>query len=163
MRATRIVTALVSCFLLCAPVYAQKYTVKNSRNYEVVTLGVGVDGTKIFKIYVTEKTERKAIPLAKKAAVEVCVFRGLSATSTVSATPALCSLSDEQRHAAFFEDFFAPGGEYLRYVNITSDESPSKEKVKGGHKFGLVVQVMYNNLRNDLQNAGIIKSLSSGF
>ena len=104
--------------MLCAPIYAQKYTVRNSGNYEVVTLGVGADGTKTFKIYVTEKTERKAIPLAKKAAIEVCVFRGLPATSTVSATPALCSLSDEQKHAAFFEEFFAPGGQYLRYVNV---------------------------------------------
>ena len=153
----RTITALVLCALLCAPIYAQKYTVRNSGNYEVVTLGnsgnyevvtlgVGADGTKTFKIYVTEKTERKAIPLAKKAAIEVCVFRGLPATSTVSATPALCSLSDEQKHAAFFEEFFAPG-----------------EKVKGGFKFGLEVQVLYNNLRNDLQDAGIIRSLSSGF
>ena len=92
MRTIRIITALVLCALFCAPIYAQKYTVRNSGNYEVVTLGVGADGTKIFKIYVTEKTERKAIPLAKKAAIEVCVFRGLPATSTVSATPALCSL-----------------------------------------------------------------------
>ena len=109
MRTIRIITALALCALFCAPIYAQKYTVRNSGNYEVVTLGVGADGTKIFKIYVTEKTERKAIPLAKKAAIEVCVFRGLPATSTVSATPALCSLSDEQKHAAFFEEFFAPG------------------------------------------------------
>ena len=93
MRTIRIITALALCALFCAPIYAQKYTVRNSGNYEVVTLGVGADGTKIFKIYVTEKTERKAIPLAKKAAIEVCVFRGLPATSTVSATPALCSLS----------------------------------------------------------------------
>ena len=142
----RTITALVLCALLCAPIYAQKYTVRNSGNYEVVTLGVGADGTKTFKIYVTEKTERKAIP-----------------TSTVSATPALCSLSDEQKHAAFFEEFFAPGGQYLRYVNVTSSENPSKEKVKGGFKFGLEVQVLYNNLRNDLQDAGIIRSLSSGF
>ena len=87
----------------------------------------------------------------------------LPATSTVSATPALCSLSDEQKHAAFFEEFFAPGGQYLRYVNVTSSENPSKEKVKGGFKFGLEVQVLYNNLRNDLQDAGVIRSLSSGF
>ena len=152
MRTIRIITALALCALFCAPIYAQKYTVRNSGNYEVVTLGVGADGTKIFKIYVTEKTERKAIPLAKKAAIEVCVFRGLPATSTVSATPALCSLSDEQKHAAFFEEFFAPGS-----------ENPSKEKVKGGFKFGLEVQVLYNNLRNDLQDAGVIRSLSSGF
>ena len=109
MRTIRIITALALCALFCAPIYAQKYTVRNSGNYEVVTLGVGADGTKIFKIY------------------------------------------------------FAPGGQYLRYVNVTSSENPSKEKVKGGFKFGLEVQVLYNNLRNDLQDAGVIRSLSSGF
>lgn len=166
MKTFRIIAALALCVLLCAPAYGQKYNVKNSRNYEVVTLGVGADGTKVFKIYVTAKNERKAIPLAKKAAVEVCLFRGLPASGSVSATPALCSSADEQKYADFFEEFFTPGGQYLRYINITSDGSLSDEdkiKVKGGYKIGLTVQVLYNNLRNDLQAAGIVRSLNSGF
>lgn len=166
MKLFRLLTVLTVCIFMTAPVQAQKYTYKNSRNYEVVTLGVGTDGTKIFKIYVTEKNVKKAVALAKKAAVEVCIFRGLPSAGTVSGTPALCSSSDEDRHAAFFEEFFTPGGQYLRYVNITSDgviPDEDKIKVKGGYKVGLVVQVMYDNLRRDLQDAGIVRSLGSGF
>ncbi|HIZ85854.1 MAG TPA: hypothetical protein IAC04_05135 [Candidatus Coprenecus stercoravium] len=166
MRTRTIITMLAVCAFLAAPAYGQKYTYKDSRNYEVVTLGVGTDGTKVFKIYVTEKNEKKAIALAKKAAVEVCIFRGLPSAGAVSGTPALCSSSDEQKHSAFFENFFTPGGQYLRYVNITSDgviPEQDKIKVKGGYKIGLIVQVMYDNLRNDLQDAGVIRSLNSGF
>ncbi|HIZ87012.1 MAG TPA: hypothetical protein IAC03_02495 [Candidatus Coprenecus pullistercoris] len=161
----RVFAALFLCALMCAPVYGQKYTPKNSRNYEVETLSSG-QGTKEFKIYVTERNERRAIPLAKMAAVEVCVFRGLPASGSVSGTPALCSSSDEERHAAFFEEFFAPGGRYLQYVNVTSEGRLSdgdKIKVKGGWKIGLTVQVLYDNLRNDLQEEGIVRSLNSGF
>lgn len=162
----KLLATLILCAVLTLPLQAQKYTYRTSGNYEVITLGVGTDGTKIFKIYVTEKNVNRAIALAKKAAVEVCIFRGLPSAGTVSGTPALCSSSDEDRHAAFFEEFFTPGGQYLRYVNITSDgfiPDEDKIKVKGGYKVGLTVQIMYDNLRKDLQNAGVVRSLGSGF
>lgn len=162
----KLLATLILCAVLILPLQAQKYTYRTSGNYEVITLGVGTDGTKIFKIYVTEKNVNRAIALAKKAAVEVCIFRGLPSAGTVSGTPALCSSSDEDRHAAFFEEFFTPGGQYLRYVNITSDgfiPDEDKIKVKGGYKVGLTVQIMYDNLRKDLQNAGVVRSLGSGF
>lgn len=148
------------------PAAGQRYTAKNSRNYEVITLGVGTDGTKVVKIYVTEKNQSKAVALAKKAAVEVCIFRGLPSAGTVSGTPALVSASAESEFADYFERFFEPGGQYLRYVNITSEGAIPEEdviKVKGGVKVGVIVQIMYDNLRKDLQNDGIVKPLNYGF
>lgn len=165
MRTIRIIAALTFCIIVSIPALSQKYTPKNSRNYEIINLESGTN-TKTFKIYVIEKNERKAISLAKKAAVEVCIFRGLPSSSAVSGTPALCSSADAQKYADYFERFFTPGGQYLQYVNTTSEGRLSgndKLKVKGGWKIGLTVQILYNNLRNDLQDAGVIRSLSSGF
>lgn len=167
MKLTKALLGVVFLSLMTTmSAFAQKYTSRNSRNYEVVTLGVATDGTKAIKIYVTEKNKSKAIALAKKAAVEVCIFRGLPSAGTVSGTPALVSGSAESEFADYFEEFFAPGGKYLRYVNITSEGAIPEEdiiKVKGGVKVGVVVQIMYDNLRNDLQKDNIVKSLNYGF
>jgi hypothetical protein len=145
---------------------SQKYTYKSSRNYEIVMLGVGSDGTKVFKIFATEKKVEKAIALAKKAAVEMCIFRGLPASGTISGTPALCTSEDEEKNQDFFDEFFTPGGKYLNYVNITNDGYPSGQdrlKIKGGYKVGLTVQVLYDNLRGDLEREGVVKPLNYGF
>lgn len=154
---------LLMILLVSITATAQKYTYKTARNYEIQMLGVGTDGTKTFKIYATEKTVEKAIALAKKAAVEVTMFRGLPSAGNISATPALCDSKTEEANTAYFEEFFTPGGKYLRYVNITSDgriQDEDKIKIKRAWKVGLVVQIMYDNLRKDLEADKIIKSLS---
>ncbi len=145
---------------------AQNYKYKTSRNYEIQMLGIGSDGTKVFKIFATAKNVEKAIALCKKAAVEVCIFRGLPASGSINATPALCDSKTESEKGEYFEKFFTPGGAYLNYVNITTDGVPSGQdrlKIKGGYKVGLMVQIMYDNLRQDLEKDGVIKSLNYGF
>lgn len=155
-----VITALL---FIAYPSDGQNYNSRNSRNYEVVNIGVANDGTKAFKIYVTHRNKNKAIALAKKNAVEAVIFKGIPSAGTASGTPALCSAADEDKFAQYFEKFFEPGGQYLRYVNITSDEDADITKVKGGYKVGIIVQVMYDNLRKDLEQAGISKSLNYGF
>lgn len=145
---------------------AQKYTYKSSRNYEIAMIGVGADGTKVFKIYTTARTVEKAIALGKKVAVEMCIFRGLPASGTINATPAICDRDAEEKNEDYFESFFTPGGKYLNYVNLTNDGFPSGQdrlKVKGGYKVGLTVQILFDNLRSDLEKDGIAKGLNYGF
>lgn len=158
--------ALILSTTFVSGAQSKKITYKTSRNYEIVMQGVGTDGTKVFVIYTTAKKVEQAIALGKKAAVEVCIFRGLPSAGTVNATPPICDAKTEQAHEDYFENFFSPGGQYLRYVNITSDgdvNAQDRMKIKGGWKVGLLVQVMYDNLRKDLEADGIAKSLSSGF
>lgn len=161
----------VCCLLLGASQNADaqkknKYKYKEARNYEVVMLGVGSDGTKVFKIYATDRTVEKAIALAKMAAIEVTLFRGLPARGTIAATPRLCDAATREAHAEYFEEFFQSGGRYLQYLNVTTDGIPSGQdrlKVKGGYKVGLGVQVLYDNLREDLEADGIIRPMDYGF
>lgn len=157
-------TLFVFASFSCAT--AQKYTYKSSRNYEIAMVGVGSDGTKVFKIYTTAKSVEKAIALGKKVAVEMCIFNGLPSSGTISATPAICDRESEEKNEEYFEDFFTPGGKYLKYINLTNDGIPSGQdrlKVKGGYKVGLTVQILYDNLRSDLEKDGIAKGLSYGF
>ena len=72
----------------------------------------------------------------------------------------------EQEKAEFFDQFFAECGKYMKFVSISSDVEVAAEdimKVGKEYKIGVVVSVMYDLLRKDLEAAGIIKGLSSGF
>lgn len=166
MKLSKLLMLVVIFLSSVVSVQAQRYTYKSSRNYEIQMIGVGTDGTKVFKIFITAKKVDKAIALCKKVAVEMCIFRGLPSAGTISATPALCDRESEEKNADYFEEFFTPGGKYLNYINITNDGYPSDQdriKVKGGYKVGLTVQIMYDNLRSDLEKDGVIKGLSYGF
>lgn len=166
MKAFKFIFIIILCIVSTTAMDAQKYKYKSSRNNEVVMLGVGANGTKVFKIYSTARRVEDAIALAKKEAVEICLFVGLPAGANVQKTPPICKASAEQENAEFFEDFFTPGGKYLRYINMTSDGVPSGQdrlKIKRGYMVGLKVQILYDNLKRDLEEQGIVKGLSHGF
>ncbi|MDD4848607.1 MAG: hypothetical protein PHR53_07590 [Bacteroidales bacterium] len=150
----------------------QKGIFKSSDSYEVQVLGVGQDGTKVFRIWSFDRTVDAAVLKAQRDAVAACMFTGLPGSSYTNPTPALCSAADIDAHQDFFDTFFAypqkdgSGGEYLRFIQRTSDETPSGDlriKTKSGFKVAIDVQVLYNNLRQYLETAGIIKALNSGF
>ena len=136
-----------------------------SYNYEVETVGVGTEGTKVIKIWAYDKTVDGATQFAKKLAVAACIYRGLPASSDALATPALCPNPGEEWND-FFVRFFSEGGEYLNYVNITSDGVPGGQdrlKTKTGYKVGVYVQVLFDRLRVFLEDKGVIKSMNSWF
>ena len=64
------------------------------------------------------------------------------------------------------DDFFADGGKYMKFVQVSGDGSVAAEdrlKVGKEYKIGVVLSINVEGLRNDLQATGMIKSLSSGF
>jgi len=136
-------------------------------NYEVSTEKVGTDGTKFIKVWGYGKKVDLAIVQAKKNAVHACIFRGLPGNETSMATPALCPDPDTlTENEEYFINFFETAGDYLRYINMTTDGVPSgqdRRKVKGGYKVAIYVQVMYDNLRDRLESDGIIRTLNYGF
>jgi len=145
---------------------------KSAASYEVQVLGVGQDGTKVFRIWSYDKTVEAAINKAKRDAVAACLFSGLPGSGQTNQTPAICKSGDEETHEAFFQEFFAypdkkgNGGAYLRFVNRTTDEPPSgkyRVQMKGGYKIAIDVQVLYNNLRSYMEEKGIVKKLGQGF
>jgi hypothetical protein len=112
-----------------------------------------------------------AIEQAKKNAVHGIIFRGYAGVNTptgyVTGQSALTNnpnLQDEK--ADFFDEFFTDGGKYLKFVSLTSDGAVAAEdrmKVGKEYKVGVLISVRKEELRKDLENAGIIKGLSSGF
>ncbi|MBO7495667.1 MAG: hypothetical protein J6T98_03870 [Salinivirgaceae bacterium] len=141
----------------------------NSRyNYEVSTVAVGVDGTKVVKVWGYGKKAEDAMRNAKELGVACALFRGFPAGSNGSAAPTPAIISDpnaDTKYEEYFTKFFEPGGKYLQYVNYSSDAVPTdRVKVnKKTYKVGVVLSIAYDELRKEMEREGIARKLNSGF
>ena len=135
--------------------------------YEIEAAGVGTQGSYLIKVWSYSKNPKAAIEQAKKNAVHGVVFKGFSGKQGVPGQKALASNPNiEQDRKDFFDDFFADNGKYMKYVTESGDGSiASEDRLKAGkeYKIGIVVSVNVDALRKDLEAAGVIKGLSSGF
>jgi len=137
--------------------------------YEVQCVGVGNEGTKLIKVFSYSKKADVAIEQAKKNAVHAMIFQGFNGNSgsgCPSQKPLTSNPALEDEKKEFFDAFFADGGKYMKFVSVSGDGQVAAEdrmKVGKEYKVGVVVSVMYDLLRKDLEDAGIIKGLSSGF
>jgi hypothetical protein len=135
--------------------------------YEIEVVSVGAQGTYLIKVWSYSKKPQVAIEQAKKNAVHGIIFQGFVGKQGVSGQKPLTNNPNlEQEKESFFADFFADGGKYLKFVNITNDGSvAASDRLKVGkeYKIGVIVSVNVSELRKDLENAGIIKGLGSGF
>jgi len=140
---------------------------KDTKNwrYEIECVGIGKPGTKVIKVWSYSKKARIALNQAKKNAVHGIIFQGYAsgAQGCTSQKPLSNNPAVEQEKEAFFNDFFADGGKYMKFVSSSGDGTPTTMKVGKEYKVGVVVTVMVNNLRKDLEAAGVVRGLSSGF
>jgi hypothetical protein len=154
--------------LLSAQTRRERKILYNSQyNYEIEPVGVGQDGTKVFKVWGVGKDVNEAIMKAKADAVAACIFKGLTGGAGSAPTPPIITEPNaEVRYADYFETFFAVGGKYLQYIAVTTDGDPSGQdrlKLKKGYKVALYVQVMYDALRKQLESDNIARRLDKGF
>lgn len=149
---------------------AQKKADNDTENwrYEIECVGTGNEGTYLIKVWSYSKKPLVAIEQAKKNAIHGIIFQGFQGgkNGCNGQKPLTSNPSLEQEKADFFKEFFADGGKYMKFVNVTNDGSISPEdrlKVGKEYKIGVVVSVAKDALRKDLEAAGVIKGLSSGF
>ena len=135
--------------------------------YEIQCAGVGQDGTYLVKVWSYSKRGEVAIEQAKKNAVHGVIFKGFLGLEGCSSQKAIATDPNiETEKKEFFETFFEDGGKYMKYVTVSSDgliSADDRKKVGKEYKIGVVVSVMKDALRKELEVAGVIRSLSSGF
>ncbi|MGZ3904945.1 MAG: hypothetical protein ACXVC6_14690 [Bacteroidia bacterium] len=135
--------------------------------YEIECVSVGASGSYLVKVWSYSKKANVAIEQAKKNAVHGVIFKGFTGAGAGCTQKALASNpSIEEEKAEFFDNFFMDGGKYQKFVSVSGDGSVAAEdrmKVGKEYKIGVVVSVLKDALRADLEAAGIIKGLSSGF
>lgn len=136
--------------------------------YEIECVGIGKPGTKVIKVWSYSKNAKIATGQAKKNAVHGIIFQGYAggAPGCTPQKPLVNDPSVEHQKQEFFDDFFAEGGKYMKFVSHSGDSTPEVVGVKlKGYKYkvGVVVTVMSDQLRKDLEAAGVVRGLSSGF
>lgn len=134
-------------------------------NYEVECMGTGMDGTQLIKVWGFGKKPDVAAYQAKKNAVHAVMFKGINGGKPGCMTrPLITSPGVQVQHSEYFETFFANGGHYLNFVSQTGDGSIDRIKIsRKQYKVGIVVSVRHAALRRELETAGIINKLGSGF
>ena len=132
-------------------------------NYEIEGAGTGTQGTYLVKVTVITKDKKIADELIARSAVHGVLFRGFSNKELRQhQRPLAGSAMVEAQHADFFKDFFAKNGMAKNYVAVVGG---SRQVVKSGkeYKISTIVTVNKEQLHRDLEKAGIIKGLNSGF
>ena len=137
-------------------------------DYEISCIGVGTEGTKLIAVYGYGKNPDEAARQAKVNAVHGIIFRGAGAAGggCQGIKPLAKSQTVEQENSAYFSKFFSPGGAYLNFVGASAQEKDARDIARidnRTYKVGIVVSVSYDALRNELERAGVIRGLSSGF
>lgn len=128
-------------------------------------------GSCIVKVWSYAKNVELASKQAAKNAVHGILFKGYSASTDGSRIPAqrplVPDLQTELNNKAYFDEFFKDGGPYMRYVSLINNGIPDPNDLikisKKRYKVGIVVTVRKDDLRKELENAGIIKALNAGF
>lgn len=160
---------LILCFGFTANAQKQKKADKQTKEwrYEIEGMGTGTNGTYLVKVWSYSKKANIAMEQAKKNAVHGIIFKGFSdIKGGQSQKPLARDPNVEQEKEDFFSDFFAEGGKYMKFVALTNDGAVGAgDRIKVGkeYKVGVIVSVRKEALRKDLEAAGIVKGLASGF
>lgn len=132
-----------------------------SFRYELEYIKSAGTGLANVKVWNYSKNPNIATEQTKKNAVHGVLFKGYSGAGSTQ-PPIVRDAAALSNHAEFFKAFFGEGGEYMRYVTSTVG-SPEVTKVGKEYKIGQTIQVNTAQLRKHLEQAGVIRGLSSGF
>lgn len=131
-------------------------------SYGIESVGVGSEGVYAVRVWSYYRTPDMPLELAKKNAVHAVVFKGVPAGNGAAAQPPLKSGQLSASDSLFFDSFFQ--NEYQRYINSVA--ATSRQVIKTGpreYQIGYVMSVAKDNLRKRLEEAGVIRALSTGF
>lgn len=139
--------------------------------YEIENLGQkssrgGHGATHILKVWSFSKKAVVAEEQSKKNAIHSVLFQGVpsnEAKRIKGIEPLLQDPAIEAAHASFFQEFFADGGEYMRFVTVTNSGMSDMLKVGKEWKVGLTVAVNTPGLRKYLEQMEIILPMDAGF
>jgi hypothetical protein len=166
---TVLLFAIILGFSQIANAQARKKAERETQEwrYEIEAVQTGTQGSYLIKVWSYSKKPDVAIEQAKKNAVHGIIFKGFTGKATVSGQKALASnVNLEVEKEDFFAPFFEDGGKYMKFVSTSTDGAVAAEdrmKIGKEYKVGVIVSVNVSALRKDLEDAGIIKSLNSGF
>lgn len=153
----------ITAFLVGIFTFGVALAQNNVPEYQIEGAGTGAQGTYLVNVWAMSKDARMTEAELARCAVHGVLFRGFSNPEIrQSQKPLATDASAEATFADFFSRFFADGGAYLKYVEVVQQ---SRKVLKNGkqYKVSSTVTVNKEQLRKDLEAAGIIKSINAIF
>lgn len=128
--------------------------------FETQCLGVEEDGTQTVRVWGFGKKRKDAVEQAMKTAVRDILFKGIqSGMEGCNTRPMLTEVNARERHATYFNKFFADGNRFRKYVSFKDEKGKkSREHTDGslGTRWSIVVRVKCPQLRQRLVKDKII-------
>ena len=158
------------CALLCIPAtalaQAQRKADKQTAQwrYEIQpSTGTAKEGACIVRVWSYSKNYDIAVSQAPKNAVHGLIFKGYPQQgSFFGREPIIADPTVEEANKEYFDEFFKNGGPYQRYVSVVGSGVPDdQDKINKEWKVAITVVVMVDQLRQRLEEDGIIKPLDA--
>lgn len=163
-RLNNLISLMTFLFVCVAmQVNAKKPVVFSPPQYDIRCGGSGTQGYYIVEVSaVVDKASEIGEDVVLKCSVHGVLFRGFTGTGgCTSQRPLTGSAMQEQQHSEYYSAFFQ-NGNYSNYATMVSG-SLKTSRVGKKYKVSGIVSVAKDQLRHDLEKAGMIRGLSSGF
>lgn len=162
MKLKHLTYSLTVCIGLCLALAAcnQSKNLGGYYTYETECLGSELDGSYTLRAWGIGRNQVDALAQARKNAVRDVIFKGISkGKSECEIRPILMEVNAEEKYRAYFNRFFADGGEFENYVNYKDKRVSTfhRERTEDEIKYGVTVRVLYAALTDKLREDGILK------
>ena len=132
--------------------------------YEIECAGNASQGNYLVKVFVYNKKGNVTDEMLRRAAVHGVIFRGFMGgpQGCSPQKPLVRNASLEYDRNDYFSIFFKQNGQANQYATVQNG-TYERYKIKKNYKVGAIIVVNKDQLRSVLEEAGLIKGLSSIF
>lgn len=154
-----IVTLLLLTNMSCS---TPKQIAKNYYSHKTECIDMELDGNQIVNAWSNNDEISTAIEQAKRNAVHAVLFEVLAGKATCNSAPILPNINVKSQNEVYFNNFFAPGGDYIKYAffkdesayqTFTKDNESAKRMINSG----FVIRVKRQDLKQKMIADGILK------
>jgi hypothetical protein len=135
------------------------------KSFQIECQSVSVDAAYILDVTTESKKELKDLNTIKLEAIDGVLFRGISGPNCVTQKPILTQSKSELKSNKFINSILGKKKGYDKYVTSISklNTSATVDFKKTTIIYKYRVSINKELLRKDLTEAGILKSLNTGF
>lgn len=159
----KLLCAGLAVLLIYASCSTPKKVANNYYTHKTECVSVELDGTQIVNAWSNTAETVTVIEQAKKNAINDILFGGIvEGKATCDVKPILAQANIKAQNEAYFNKFFADGGEYRNYAFIKDDQvelnfSKDPEYAKKMINSGFIIKIKKPDLKQKMIADGILK------
>lgn len=119
--------------------------------YETECIGIGLDGAQTIIAYGTGMNGKEAVTQSLKNGMSDLLFKGIiSNNPECNLKPIVPEVNAKDKYESYFNNFFSPRGDYLKYIGGTSSKKwPTNVNKNGSPR--VMYKTTFHILRADLR------------